>query len=159
MPFTLGTISKRNLVGVHPELVLVVSGAILESEIDFRVHDGVRTYERQRKLVEIGASTTLESKHLVQSDGYGHAVDLVPYVDLDGDGIKELRWDWPLAYQIAQVVQKAAVRSNVLVRWGGCWDRNLNTAGNPADALEKYVQRRRNGGRRVFLDGLHFEKA
>lgn len=157
MGFTLGSISRQHLVGIHPDLVRVVEGAIIETKVDFRVYEGLRTIERQRRLFDAGASTTLESKHVLQKDGFGHAVDLVPYLDFDLDGDKELRWDWPLAFTIAEAVQKAATVFNTPIRWGGCWDRLLNNVGDPEDASGGYVQRRRLAGRRAFLDGPHFE--
>ncbi len=46
--------------------------------MDFSVKEGVRTLARQRQLVAEGRSRTMRSKHLVQSDGFGHAVDLYP---------------------------------------------------------------------------------
>lgn len=157
MGFVLGELSRKNLIGVHPDMVRVVEEAIIITPVDFRNHEGVRSIERQRRLFDAGASTTLESKHLIQKDGYGHAVDLVPYLDFDLDGDKELRWDWPLAYKIAEAMQGAAIKLSVRVRWGGCWDRILNDIGDPEDASGGYVQRRRMAGRRAFLDAPHFE--
>lgn len=157
MGFSLGSSSRKNLVGVHPDLVKVVEGAILLTRVDFSVFEGLRTPERQRKLFDAGASTTLESKHIVQKDGFGHAVDLVPYIDFDGDGDKELRWDWPLAYVIADAVRKACIAFSVRIRWGGCWDIPLNDINDPEEASAAYVLRRKEEGRRAFLDGPHIE--
>jgi hypothetical protein len=79
--------SLRNLEGVHPDLVRVMHRAIAITEVDFTVIEGLRTRERQKKLVEKGASTTMNSRHLT-----GHAVDIVPFVDEDGDGDREISW-------------------------------------------------------------------
>lgn len=157
MTFSLGSISRKNLIGVHPDLVKVVEGAIVVSPIDWRVQEGLRQLARQKKLVEIGASTTLDSQHLVQKDGFGHAVDLVPWIDFDGDGDRELRWDWPLGYKIAEAMQKSALQCAVAIRWGGCWDQELSTLGDPEMASLAYVMRRHSLGRRAFLDAPHFE--
>lgn len=157
MTFSLGSLSRKNLIGVHPDLVKVTEGAITVSPIDWRVQEGLRTMLRQKRLVEVGASTTLDSQHLVQKDGYGHAVDLVPWIDFDGDGDQELRWDWPLGYKIAGAMQKSALGLSVAIRWGGCWDHELTALGDPEDACMAYVQRRRSLGRRAFIDAPHFE--
>ena len=71
--------SLRNLEGVHPLLVNVVHRALELSNIDFTVVEGLRTIEKQREYVAKGASKTMNSYHLKQKDGYGHAVDIYPY--------------------------------------------------------------------------------
>lgn len=76
--YQLGKTSLQRLDGVHPNLVRVVRRAIEITAQDFSVNEGLRTLERQRRLVASGASQTLNSKHLKQADGFGHAVDLVP---------------------------------------------------------------------------------
>ena len=73
--------SKKSLdllQGVHPLLVEVVTEAMAYQVMDFSVNEGVRTLERQKQLVAEGKSRTMLSKHLIQADGYGHAVDLYP---------------------------------------------------------------------------------
>lgn len=47
--------------------------------MDFSVVEGLRATERQKQLFNDGKSKTMRSKHLKQSDGYAHAVDLYPY--------------------------------------------------------------------------------
>ena len=74
--FILGKRSRERLVGVHPDLIIVMSFAIYETDIDFAVIEGMRTLERQKELVKQGASKTLKSRHLT-----GHAVDIAPYID------------------------------------------------------------------------------
>lgn len=71
--------SLKRLEGVHPLLVDVVHKAMQMQVMDFSVVEGVRSLDRQKELFSQGASKTLKSKHLIQSDGYGHAVDLYPY--------------------------------------------------------------------------------
>ena len=94
MSYKLGNTSQQRLVGVHPNLVKVVQRAIEITAQDFAVNEGLRTLERQRRLVASGASQTLNSKHLKQADGFGHAVDLVPWGDFDGNGTSEISWHW-----------------------------------------------------------------
>lgn len=109
---TLGPRSKQRLKGVHPDLVKVVERAIQITEVDFTVLEGLRSPERQKALVEAGASQTLNSRHLT-----GHAVDLGAWV---GD---EVRWDWPLYHKIATAMKEAARLEGVKIVWGGDWKR------------------------------------
>ena len=110
--YSLGPRSKQRLRGVHPDLVKVVERAIQITEVDFTVLEGLRTPERQKALVEAGASQTLNSRHLT-----GHAVDLGAWV---GD---EVRWDWPLYHKIAAAMKEAARQEGVRIVWGGDWKR------------------------------------
>ena len=79
MKYKLSNKSLERLNGVHPSLVFLVQSAMETQIMDFSVNEGVRTLDRQKDLVSKGFSKTMKSKHLVQSDGYGHAVDLYPY--------------------------------------------------------------------------------
>ena len=104
------------LAGVHPDLLRVVERARLAAP--FIVVEGLRTRERQERLVAIGASRTLNSRHLT-----GHAVDLAYWLD-DGDGVPEqgeVRWDWPLTRKIADAMKAAAAAEGVALVWGGDW--------------------------------------
>jgi len=145
--FKLGKKSKSELEGVHTDLVAVVKRAIELTVQDFSVHDGIRTIEQQRTLVERGASKTLNSRHIT-----GHAVDLVPYIG------GKLRWEWEPIYAIAEAVRAAAREQGVPIRWGGAWDRRLTDLDDPPeDIVTDYVSRRRNAGKRAFIDGPHYE--
>lgn len=157
--FVLGSKSRKNLQGVHPDLVKAVERAIELTCVDFQVFEGLRDRSRQAKLVAAGASQTLNSRHLVGEDGFGHAVDLVPLIDFDGDGKAELRWDWSLCYKVAEAVRRASLELNVPVRWGGVWDRRLDalTPGEMEQEVAEYVARRRETGMKAFIDGPHFE--
>lgn len=156
--FYLGRKSRSALIGVHPDLIKVVERAIKISPVDFQVYEGVRTRQRQTKLVASGASQTMDSRHIPSDDGYGHAVDLVPLIDFDGDGRAELRWDWSLCYKVAAAMHQASVELNIRLRWGGVWDRPLGQlTGDLEDEVAEYVARRKAMGRKAFLDGPHFE--
>jgi len=102
--------SLRNLQGVHPDLVRVITAAAEGAE--FIVTEGLRTPERQQKLRDAGASQTLRSRHLT-----GHAVDLAALVDGD------VRWDWPLYDRLGAHVKQtaAALVPPVPIEWGGDW--------------------------------------
>lgn len=110
--------SKRSLdrlQGVHPDLVKVVHRALEISTVDFAVLEGVRTAERQKTLVDSGASQTLNSRHIPGRDGFSKAVDLGAWVD------GEIRWDWPLYHKIAKAMKTAAQELGVPIEWGGDW--------------------------------------
>ncbi|MNV94590.1 hypothetical protein D3C71_1894020 [compost metagenome] len=78
--------------------------------------EGLRTPQRQRELVDKGASQTMNGLHLKQATGYGHAVDLAPLV---GGAIP---WnDWEAFRRLADVVKACAAEQGVPVEWGGEW--------------------------------------
>jgi len=147
MTFKLGDKSLKELKGVHADLVAVVKRAIELSVQDFAVHDGTRTLAEQKKLMESGASQTLDSRHIS-----GHAVDLVPFIN------GKLRWEWEPIYKIADAVRMAARELGTPLRWGGAWDVSFTQLDDsPEDLVADYTARRRKLGKKAFLDGPHFE--
>jgi peptidoglycan L-alanyl-D-glutamate endopeptidase CwlK len=145
--FSLGRKSLAELDGVHADLVAVVKRAIELTVQDFAVHDGIRTQQEQRRLVEAGASQTLDSRHIT-----GHAVDLVPYVN------GKLRWEWEPIYRIADAVRMAARELGTSLRWGAAWDIDFTASqDSPEDIVSDYGARRRAEGKKAFLDGPHYE--
>ena len=118
MPYVLGKRSKERLEGVHPDLVSVVERAIEISEMDFFVGEGLRSLERQKKLVASGASRTMNSRHLT-----GHAVDLHPHPykgDHDQDGIPNS--DDHDAYEpIVEAMKQAADELGIVMEHGYDW--------------------------------------
>ena len=145
--FKLGTASRRELQGVHEDLVKVVERALQLTVQDFAVHDGIRTMAEQKKYVQSGVSQTLDSRHLS-----GHAVDLVPYIN------GKLRWEPVPLYRIADAVRMAAAEFNVPLRWGGAWDIAFTTSTEPPEELvSDYIARRRDAGKKAFIDAPHFE--
>lgn len=108
--YSLGVRSKARLKGVHPDLVKVVEKAIHLTTVDFTVLEGVRDAVRQKKLVESGASQTMNSRHLT-----GHAVDLGAWVD------DQVDWSWPLYHKINTAMQEASKLVGVPIEWGGNW--------------------------------------
>lgn len=150
--FNFGTASEAHLVGVHPDLVRIARHAIAVSTQDFTVLEGLRSIEQQRINVAKGVSKTMDSKHLKQTDGFGHAVDLVPVL-----GGKP-RWEWPLIYPVALAMHNAAMAENVNLRWGGVWDKLLRdlpgTIAGLTQSVHDYCVRHPGPD---FLDGPHFE--
>ena len=108
--FAFGDRSKKNLAGVHPDLVKVATKALELSQIDFTVTEGLRTKERQAQLMAAGASKTMNSRHIT-----GHAIDIAPII------AGEVRWDWPPFQELAKAFKLAAKEENVPIVWGGDW--------------------------------------
>lgn len=134
--YTLGKRSRKRLQGVDKRLVAVVERAIVVTEQDFAVIEGLRTLKRQKYLKRKGFSWTLNSKHLT-----GRAVDLAPWVIVDGRG--KIDWnDHKKFEQIYRAMFTAAAELGVVLRWGGDWNRN----GSSRDEV-----------RRGTYDGAHFE--
>ncbi len=138
-------LSKRSLSklrGVHPDLVKVVKRAIEITEADFTVIEGLRSAKRQRHLVSIGASQTLNSRHLT-----GHAVDLAWYnkgISWDTgnpDSFYEVKHDddYEGYQEIGTSMLMAAKELGIPLRWGADWDMD----GQHTDSK--------------FLDWVHFE--
>lgn len=139
MTYKLSQRSLSALSGVHPDLVKVVKLAITKTKVDFLVLEGVRTPARQRELYGQGRTAaqlkavglpphlarpnaakvtwTLKSNHFAHADGYGHAVDLVPW---------PIDWEGPTRFPkfdaIAAAMFEAAKELGVKLRWGADWD-------------------------------------
>ena len=150
MSFYLSPRSIKRLVGVDPKLVEVVQYAITVSKIDFAVTEGVRTMARQKELLAQGATQTLQSKHL-----NGRAVDLMAYIGTRPS------WELNLYDDIADAMKEGAIKVGIAIRWGGAWTVPDITkwSGTMQAAQDSYIDLRRKQGKRIFLDGPHFELA
>jgi peptidoglycan L-alanyl-D-glutamate endopeptidase CwlK len=116
MSFDLAPRDTLRLQGVHPDLIRVVRGAALHYPATgrFIVVEGMRTLEKQREYFQAGKSRIMKSRHLT-----GHAVDLAPYVDTDGDGDLDLSWEREHFYPIVDAMRASAAAAGVLIEWGG----------------------------------------
>lgn len=123
----LGTKSKQRLIGVHPDLVKVIEKAIINSPIDFTITSGVRTTKEQQALYAQGRNkpgsivtkadgVKNKSNHQAKADGFGHAVDFVPYVNGKVD------WNTEKYFKvIAEHILDVAESLGVNLEWGGTW--------------------------------------
>lgn len=140
--FTFGTQSRRKLARVHPHLVQLAEEALARSSVDFSIIEGSRKIERQRELVEAGASWTMMSRHIpswvpelrnpalvgnqrmstVKAGMYAHAIDVAPWV------AGASRFDWPLFYKIHEAFLAAeeffGFTPHTLFEWGGNWKKD-----------------------------------
>lgn len=128
--YSFGTRSRQRLTGVHPYLVLICNKALDYAVTDIMVVEGVRTDEQQQEYFRTGRSKTLNSKHLLQDDGYGHAVDLYPY-PINMQKVNTHSAQEIARFGILQGVMQAALKElhrsgdipeDVYLRWGGDWD-------------------------------------
>lgn len=118
MAYVLGKRSKKRLEGVHPDIVAVVERAIEITDMDFFVGEGLRSVERQKKLVASGASRTMNSRHIT-----GHAVDLHPHPykgDHDGDGVPNSD-DYDAYEPIVLAMKQAADELGIVMVHGYDW--------------------------------------
>jgi hypothetical protein len=111
----LDSASEQKLVEVHPALAAVIRKAAQDGAVRFRILEGARSLDRQRRLLKQKATTTLKSRHIPGQDGWAKAVDLVVLVD------GKVTWEWS-HYAALSVQMKSAAKSlGVAVEWGGDW--------------------------------------
>lgn len=106
----------ERLEGVHPALAEFARR--LGVRLSLTVVCGVRTRAQQAQHIEAGASKTMNSYHLVQADGWGHAVDLAP---------SPIDWKHltSFAYMAGRGIE-LAMTMGLPITWGGDWDRDGN---------------------------------
>ncbi len=107
--------SRDKFKGVHPDLVKVAEKALELTPYDFGISEGVRTFERQKELVEAGKSRTMYSRHLT-----GQAIDF--FVLVNG----EVTWDFKYYKEVADAFKRAANELGIAIEWGGDWKSFLD---------------------------------
>ena len=109
--------SRKNLKGVHPDLVRVLETAIIDSPIGFTIVEGIRSTKRQQELYAQGFSKAdgvkVKSNHQIKVDGYGHAVDLYA----NPINVKDTR---NIAI-VADHIKRTSKKLGISVEWGGDW--------------------------------------
>lgn len=110
MTYQFGVLSKERLEGVHQDLRKVFYEAIGGSPYDFSITEGLRTYKRQKMLVEAGKSKTMNSRHLT-----GHAVDFC--IIIDG----KASWDVPKYKEVATHIKAVADKLEIPIVCGVDW--------------------------------------
>lgn len=120
MSFHLSRRSRHRLAGVHPFLVECVYRAIETTAQDFAVFEGLRDETTQAAYVARGVSKTMHSKHLLQPDGFAHAVDLVPFVRGRIDWCDDEKWRYePIRHAMFRAAEQLG--GGYELRWGGDW--------------------------------------
>lgn len=115
MSYRFSNNSLRHLEGVHPDLVRVAHRALSITPYDFGITEGVRTEEEQRREVEQGDSTTMNSLHLTQDDGYSHAIDFSVWIN------GSITWEIGYYRKVIQSFFTAAIEERVQIEAGGLW--------------------------------------
>lgn len=143
MSITLGQRSLGNMAGIHPDLARVIhrAAAIATPEQDFTVIEGLRS--REEMCVNYGKGRTVaqctakgvpgsyaqptlakvtwlndpfKSNHGVKSDGFGHAVDAMPY---------PIDWnDTARIHGLVALMKQAAAAENVAIICGADWTQS-----------------------------------
>jgi peptidoglycan L-alanyl-D-glutamate endopeptidase CwlK len=155
--YKLGTKSLGELTLVDPRMIQVVKRAIQITTQDFAVNDGGRTAEEQNKLFKSGATQKdgykNKSNHQCAADGFGKAVDLVPWVN----GRKEFA-DWNYFYPIAAAMSAASKELGIDITWGGNWYEKMSEYGSSVADMRAAVERyKKNHPGPDFIDGPHFQ--
>ena len=118
--YRFGKRSRERLRGVDTKLVNVLNELI--KMMDVTVIEGLRSAERQGKLLAQGATKVKYSKHME-----GKAVDIAPY---------PIDWkDRDRFYYMGGMVRGIAKQLGVNIRFGGDWDSDGETKDNNFDDL------------------------
>jgi peptidoglycan L-alanyl-D-glutamate endopeptidase CwlK len=102
---------------VHPDLVRVAKKAIKLSKMDFGVTCGARSYAEQVELVKTGASHDLHSLHVLQEDGYAHAIDVAAWFN------GRISWNNAHYGPIVQAFIEASNSLEIQLEFGHLWPR------------------------------------
>lgn len=157
MAITFSERSKKNMEGLHPDLVRVLNraAAIALNDEDFMVLEGVRSkeqmwinYGKGRNANECNAkgvpakyaqpgvpkvtwlANPLKSNHRVWADGYGHAMDIVPF-PVDWNNLKPFK-------NLYTLIMQAATIEKVTLRSGWDWDQDGKTGEQGETDLPHY---------------------
>lgn len=122
MSFQFSKKSLDRLKGINPDLVKLCMETIRTSQIDFGILSGVRTDLEQAQLYAQGRTLpgkivtwVQKSKHQIQKDGYGHAIDFACYVD----GV--LTWADKYYYEVADEFKRQSELLNIPIIRGCDW--------------------------------------
>ena len=122
MSFKFGKSSEKKLVGVDEKLVRVVRKALTLTPYDIGITCGLRTLEEQREALNSGASTTMKSRHLPNSNSESEAIDFVLYIN------GSVVWDDSGAYRkVMQAFVTAAIEEGVQIELGGLWSSFIDS--------------------------------
>jgi peptidoglycan LD-endopeptidase CwlK len=158
MTYSLGPRSLKNMEGVHPNLIKVVALAIVMTEQDFGVAGkAVRTAEEQHHLYLQGVTQKdgykSKSNHQPRADGFGHAVDLTPFINGQFDVNNEAA-----QYPIALAMAKASAQLGIPITWGGNWF-DVHRGENLSDMRQAVMRYKAKHPGPDFIDLPHFQLA
>jgi peptidoglycan L-alanyl-D-glutamate endopeptidase CwlK len=118
--YKFGRKSKKRLKGVDHRLIKVLDELI--KVMDVTIIEGLRSEERQKELLEKGATKVKYSRHME-----GKAVDLAPYpIDWENrDGF----------HYMGGMIRGIAHQLGLKIRWGGDWNSDGDVKDNGFDDL------------------------
>ena len=118
--YKFGKRSKERLKGVDHRLIKVLDELI--KIMDVTIIEGLRSEERQKELLEKGATKVKYSRHME-----GKAVDLAPYpIDWENrDGF----------HYMGGMIRGIAHQLGLKIRWGGDWNSDGDVKDNGFDDL------------------------
>lgn len=122
MSFQFSRKSLNKMGGIHPDLKRLCMEVIAHSPIDFGIISGIRTDLEQAKLWAQGRTLpgkivtwVQKSKHQIQPDGYGHAIDFACYMD----GV--ITWSNKYYYEVADEFKRQSKLLNIPIVSGVDW--------------------------------------
>ena len=161
--FSFGSRSLQQIEKLQPDLKAIITEALKISPIDYGILPlgGARTAEQQHelwlqgrfghpgKIVTAKDGIKALSEHQIKADGFGYAVDIVPYVG------GAFTWNWEYIYPMIAAVAGVAKAKGTSLRWGGVWDRKLEELGDDLEAEVREYCKRHPGP--DHIDGPHLE--
>jgi len=114
----------ENLAGVHPDLQQLMIDGAKGSRYDFKITEGVRSYERQLELYKKGKTPVLEeSRHLARLAcchggvrKVSHAVDILVY-DERGVGVWGQTYYRIVTDHLKQVAKELGIQATFGIDW------------------------------------------
>ena len=136
--YSFGERSLAQLKNVNPTFKDILIKALADPKCpwDITVTDGARTLAEQQKLYAQGRtepgrivtwSAPEKSKHVIQKDGYGYAVDIIVcgYIDFSGNYQKFTTtkdiYKRSRLKEVAKHIINVARQKGYKVEWGGSW--------------------------------------
>lgn len=125
--FHFGDASNKRLRTCHSDLQTIANGVMDLQIVDFTIVWGYRNKDQQMQAFLSGNSTKQwpDSKHNKESasgDPMSHALDFAPWIH------GRIPWDDTHAFAIiGGLFLAVAARKNIMLRYGGDWDRDGET--------------------------------
>lgn len=115
--------SLERLNTCDPRLVKLANKTLYYSKYDIGIAEGVRTLERQKKMVDQGKSTTMHSLHLPDAKtGLSKALDFFVYVPQGGTVYDLSEKEQGVYYRrTIKYWIKSAIELNIQVEFGALW--------------------------------------
>lgn len=141
--------SVKKLKSVNKYLKGIMYDLLSHSPHDFAITEGLRTLEKQKKLLSENKTKTLQSKHL---DGL--AVDIVALPN------GKVSWEPQHYVEIANALNDVLRLSNnqkYLVRWGGAWNCYMPCPMCAEEMVQSYKKFCADTNKKPFHDYVHIE--